>query len=153
MHVDFSGWDTSRPGLVWGRYFYSKMGDARDFELEVHFDIQAGLLSTGTFVSFLVSDLDFPREIPVRVSLRPMDGNGPDVLMKMMGRPDNGGAAFGVASPDDVKRCLLVFFEGKPMHFGVDTDSGERLIRLPLPNSKVFETVFRTSYAQVHAQR
>ncbi|WP_315767115.1 hypothetical protein [Bradyrhizobium sp. SZCCHNR2009] len=57
MHVEFSGWDTSRPGLVWGRYVYSKMGNARDFALEVHFDIQKGPLLTHTFVSFLVSDL------------------------------------------------------------------------------------------------
>jgi hypothetical protein len=128
------------------------MGDARDFALEVHFDIQKGPLLTHTFVSFLVSDLEFPNEMPVRVSLSPMEGNGPDVLMNMMGRPDNGGAVFGLASRDDVKRCLLVFFGGKPMHFWVDSVGGERLIRLPLPNTRIFETVFRESHAQVQSQ-
>jgi hypothetical protein len=148
MHVDFTGWDASRPGLVWGEYRFSKMGNARDTKLEVHFDIQEGLLAH-VFVSFLFDNLDFPREMPVRVSLRPMDGNGPNVVLRMMGRPDDGGAVFGLANEEDTQHCLKVLLTGKHMHFAVDAVDGEVLVRLPLPNDKVFETIFRAKHAAV----
>jgi hypothetical protein len=126
------------------------MSNARDTELEVHFDIQAGV-GIFTFVHFLISNLDFPREMPVRVSLEPMDGNGPNALLKMMGRPDGEGAVFGLASREDTQQCLKVFLEWKEMHFWVDTDAGEKLVMLPFPNNRSFEAAFRTSYEQVQA--
>jgi hypothetical protein len=108
-------------------------------------------LRTLVSVSFLINNLDFPREMPVRVSLRPMDGNGPDAVLRMMGRPDDGGAVFGLANDEDTQQCLTVFFTGKHMHFAVDAVNGEMLVRLPLPNDKVFETFFRAKHAEVQA--
>lgn len=151
MRVDFSEWYTGRPGLVARKYTYSQMGGMRDVEMEVHFDIQAGL-SIFTFVSFLISDLDLPRETPVRVSIRPMDGSGPQAVMTMMGKPDGqSGAVLGLAGRDDVSQCLKLFFEGKDMHFEVDASDGERLIRLPLPNDCAFQTAYRAAYDTVRA--
>jgi len=150
MRVDFSEWYTDRPGLVARKYTYSQMVGARDTELEVHFDIQAGL-SIFTFVSFLISDLDLPHEVPVRVTLRPMDGGGPEAVMKTMGKPKGRGAVLGLAGPDDVRQCLKVFFQGKGMHFEVDSADGETLIRLPLPNDDAFQAAYRESYERVRA--
>ena len=146
--VDFSEWSTDRPGLVARKYTYSQINGIRDFELEVHFDIQAGL-SIYTFVNFLFSDLDLPREMSVRVSLHPMDGSGPAAVMTMRGTPSGRGAVLNLANPDDVRECLKVFFEGKGMSFEVDTISGEKLIRLPLPNDDTFQAAYRASYEKV----
>jgi len=148
--VDFSEWYTDRPGLVARKYTYSQMAGARDTELEVHFDIEAGL-SIFTFVSFLISDLDLPHETPVCVTLRPMDGGGPEAVMKINATPKGRGAVLGLAGPDDVRQCLKVFFEGKGMHFEVDSASGEKLIRLPLPNDGAFKDAYIASYEKVRA--
>lgn len=75
----------SRSG-VGGVYKYSHMAGTRDFEMEVHFDIQAGL-AVYTFVTFLFSDLDLPPgETTLRGSLRPMDGSELIAMMSMVGR-------------------------------------------------------------------
>jgi hypothetical protein len=150
MRVDFSEWYTGGPGLVARKYTYSQMAGARDIELEVHFDIQAGL-SIFTFVTFLISDLDLQGEVAVRVTLRPMDGGGPEAVMSMVGRPDGRGAAFGLAGPDDVHQCLGAFFAGKGMHFEVDSTDGEKLIKLPLPNDDAFHAAYRASYEKVRS--
>jgi RNA polymerase-interacting CarD/CdnL/TRCF family regulator len=142
MRVDFSDWH-KRLGLVARKYTYSKMGSARDTELEVHFDIQAGL-ATFTFPSFIINDLDLTRETSLRGTLRPMDDSGPEVSLTLMGRPDGeGGAVMTVFGREDQARCLKSFLDGKHMHFGVDASDGEKLIRLPLPNDAVFQTVYR----------
>ncbi len=142
MRVDFSDWHKG-PGLVARKYTYSKMGSTRDTELEVHFDIQAGL-ATFTSPSFIINDLDLTRETSLRGSLRPMDDSGPEVSLSLMGRPDGkGGAVMTVFGREDQARCLKAFLDGKHMHFGVDASDGEKLIRLPLPNDVVFQTVYR----------
>jgi len=150
MRVDFSEWYTDRPGLVARKYTYSQMGNTRETELEVHFDIQSGV-SVHSFVTFFVSDLDLPKEISVRVSLRPMDNSGSNVIMNMIGRPDGSGAVLGLMSRNDAEQCLKLFFEGKSMHFEVDTADGEKLIRLPLPNDSAFQTAYKASYEKVRA--
>ena len=150
MRVDFSDW-FKRPGLVARKYTYSKMGSTRDTELEVHFDIQAGL-SIFTFPSFIINNLDLTREASLRGSLRPMDNSGPEVSLTLMGRPDGeSGAVMTVFGREDQARCLKAFLDGKDMHFGVDASDGEKLIRLPLPNDTVFQTVYREVFEQVQA--
>lgn len=150
MRVDFSEWYT-RPGFVARKYTYSQMGDTRDTELEVHFNIQAGL-SVFTFVNFIISDLDLTSETALRGSLRPMDGSGPKVILNMMGRPDGArNVVMGVSGRDDAGRCLRAFLDGKNMHFEIDTSDGEPLIRLPLRNDGVFETLYREARDKVQA--
>jgi hypothetical protein len=123
------------------------MADTRDIELEVRFNIEAGL-GIHTFVGFLISDVDWPREVSVRV---PMDGSGPKVVMTMMGRPEGQGAVLGLADRDDVRQCLKAFLEGKNMDFEVHTASGENLIRLPLPNDSTFKAAYTAGYEKVRA--
>jgi hypothetical protein len=149
MRVDFSEWNVDRANLVARKYTYSQMRDARDCDLEVHFDIQAGM-SIFTFVTFLISELDLPQEAPVRVTLRRMDGNSPRVSMAMIGRPDgHSGAVVGVANPNDVRDCVALFLHGKDLHFELDSSDGEMLARLPLPNDETFGPAYNKILASV----
>jgi len=43
MRVDFSTWYADQSGLVARKYSYSQVEGIRDFDLEVHFNIEAGL--------------------------------------------------------------------------------------------------------------
>lgn len=108
MRVDFSEWH-KQPGLVARQYKYAEMSDARDFELEVHFDIQPAFI-VHTFLSFLISDLDLPQEMSLRGALEPMDGSAPRISFGMMGRPDGrGGAVMGILVTtinDNVWECF-----------------------------------------------
>jgi hypothetical protein len=98
MDVDFSGWLSDPPNRFGRRYTYSKMAGARDTTLEAWFDIQAGCI-------FAVSELDLTEKTPVRLTLRPLDGSGPEAVIRMIGKPDGRrGAVFGSADRDGVEK-------------------------------------------------
>jgi len=148
MRVDFGEWYT-RPGLVARGYTFSQMEGARNFGMEIHFDIQAGL-SIFTFLSIRIEDIDLPQETVLRVSFQHMDNRQPLLIMKMVGTPDGrSGAVLGMATREDVSKCIRLFSEGKHMHFEIATERGETLMKLPLPNDSKFRDVFDKAYRDV----
>jgi hypothetical protein len=153
MEVDFSGW-LSRPGLVMGEYRYSKMAPARDCIMEIHFDIMPGVI-VYTIPTFMFSNLDLPpRETPLRGSLRPMDGSESIAMMSMIGRRnDQGDAVIGMLGSNDQDQCLRMFVEGKPMHLAIDFANGERLVRLPVPNTPLFKEIYHEARERVRGSQ
>lgn len=145
MRVDFSEW-FRKPGLVARQYKYSQLGESRDFEIEVHFDIQPAYI-VETFISFLISDLDLAQETNLLAKLEPMDGSAPAASFKPMGRPDGaGGMVMSLFGREDQRQCLAMFLKGKPMHFQVVMPNGELLIKVPLPNDDSFKAPFDAEY-------
>lgn len=150
MRVDFSDWYTG-PGLVARHYTYSQMGGTRDTEIEIHFDIQAGM-SIFTFVNFFISDVDLQHETPLRGSLRPIDESRPEVSINLMGKPlADGGVLMAVMGQQDQRHCLASYLAGKDMHFEVRTIDNELLLKLPLPNDTTFKEIYMGAVELVQA--
>ena len=149
MRVDFSKWYTDQPGRVARKYIYSHMDGLRDFDIEVHFDIEAGV-SICTFVNIFISEIDLPYEMPLWGSLSLMEDSGTRAAMAMIGRPDGqSGAVINIPSRDDVDRCLELFLQGTDLSIDVETTGGEKLVQLPIPNDQEFQSAFSSSYERV----
>jgi hypothetical protein len=152
MRVDFSDWNTDQAGLIARKYTYSQMEGMRNFDIEVHVNVQAGAFSIHSFINFVVSLLDFPNEAHVRGLLRLMDGSGSPVSMRMLGTPRGVGAVITPLGREDAGRCIGLFLEGKALLLDVDSSSGEKLLNMPLPNDPGFETAYRSTFNKVKAE-
>lgn len=152
MRVDFSEWYTSTPGLVARKYTYSRLANMRDFDVEVRFEIQAGL-SIFIFVTFLISDFELPRETALRMMLHLMEGGDPHANMNVMARPDGrSGAVLVLMGRNDPSQCAQLFQLGRELQLELYTTDGQALAKLPLPNDSAFQTAFSASYEAVRAE-
>ncbi|MGE3145125.1 MAG: hypothetical protein AB7K35_06030 [Pseudorhodoplanes sp.] len=141
MRVDFSAWHV-RHGFAARRFSYSKLsGNARDFDLEVHFDIQAGL-SVVTTVSFLFSDLELTSQQALTAVLRPLNGVGKHYQVDMIGGPAARGVAMTAIGSESNLNALSAFREGKDLELELRASDGELLAKLPLPNNLEFRSVY-----------
>lgn len=149
MRVDFTEWNTDEPGLLARIYTYSQLGSGyRDFEMEIHFDIQAGV-SIFTFLTIIINNIDLTKECFVFVQIEPMDQSRPPLRIKMRATPNNYRIVLGLANPKDMGAFLAIFKLGKNMHFKLDTEDGETLAIFMLPNDSAFEDAYRTAYEKV----
>jgi hypothetical protein len=151
MRVDFSEWYTAQPGLVARRYTYSQLKGARDFDLEIRFNIQAGL-SIYTFINLLIHCFDLPQERVLIAALSPTEDRTARVPMAMIGTPyGESGAVLNIPSRDDVAKCLQLFHEGRDLCLEIEGTDGERLAMLPLPNDHAFAAAYRGNCDRVRS--
>lgn len=149
MRVDFSEWYTDQPGLCARKYTYSKLGEGySDFDLEVHFDVQAGM-GIFTFLTVIVNNIDLTKTCWTYVELEPMDRSRPRIRIRMQATPNNYRVVLGLANPTDTRSVLSMFMLGKEMHFRLETEDGEVLSILPLPNDSAFQVAFNKVYERV----
>lgn len=149
MRVDYSEWYVDQPGLCARRYTYSQLGEGyNDFNLEVHFDIQAGM-SIFTFLTIIIENIDLTKECGAFIEVEPMDHSRPRIRIKMQATPNNYRVVLGMANPNDVRSFLSMFMLGKEMHFRFETEFGEVLSILPLPNDPTFQVAYNSAYERV----
>lgn len=146
MRVDFSEWYTDQTGLLARKYTYKVSGSGTVAEIEVHFDIEAGLL-INTFLSFIVNGAELPQSGQVKVSIWIEKNKSSKVTFPMMVL---GGRIIGMASKEDVQNCLRLYLQGKDLMMEVFATDGEKLLMLPLPNrDDKFEEAYKVAYEKV----
>lgn len=150
MRVDFSEWHIG-DGLVARSYQYTKLQNARDFQIEIHFTIQSGM-TMHTFFNIRVSEFDADNEQSLQGSLSPMNGIGQRATMTLMVVPDRPhGVILNVPNRQDVSSCVHLFREGKDLLLELRKKSGELLLQSPLPNNLDFKTAYDATYSKVQA--